>query len=130
MDNELFNAISVVVALTTIFSAVITAFINGLSQIWLRSIEMKRDFYNQTVVHNRDILENYLKCAGHCVSTNSDIDFSEYSDSYYRALMHASPDIRVKMMKANSLIASGHLSDAGSILESIAPAIDELIKNT
>ena len=120
---DLTISISVIVALCAIISPILTSIINNRYQIKLKRIELSRQEYQDSVLHCRDIYENYLKHAGRCIYYSDSDAQKDYGEYYYSALMYAPSDVRSDMIEPNALMLKNELNKASALIEKIAVKI-------
>ncbi len=120
---DLTISISVILALCAILSPILTAIINNIHHTKIRKMELQQDYYRETIFHQRELFENYLKCAGRCIQ-NSDLDaLKDYGEYYFSALPYTAGKLRSDMIKANQLILKEEYKEASPILEEITSMI-------
>ena len=115
--------ISVIVALCAIVSPIFTAIINNHYQLKLKKIELEQREYEDHVLYERQIYETYLANAGRCINCQNLETEREYGASYLVALMHAPPEWREIMIKADRQIATMEREAANDTLETLTPLI-------
>lgn len=123
---DLTISISVIVALCAIISPILTSIINNRYQLKLKRMELSKQEYQDSILYQRNVYENYLKHAGRFIYyTDADAQ-KDYGEYYYSALMYAPPDIRCAMVKANNLLLENKIEDASAIVEGIAAKIHDI----
>jgi hypothetical protein len=106
MFDNLSVIISVAVALAAIASPVLTAFINNRYQLKLKQLELKQQQYENTMMHKRAIVEDYLKgLSALSHHNNSNENWDLYSQNYPLVFMFMSPDVQSKMSEANDVVS-------------------------
>ena len=125
---DLTVTISVIIALCAIISPIFTTIINNCHQFKLKKMELKQRNYEQTVLRERKIYEDYLKYAGRCIYHADHITIKEYGEYYYLALMIAPQELRPDMIEANNMIARYDWPAALKRFEEITPKIYEILQ--
>lgn len=113
--------ISAIVAFCAIVSPILTAIINNRHHTHMLKIEMDRKHYEETILHRRDVLENYLRCAGNCSTFADNSALAEYGRAYCIALMYAPTDLRDKMVAIHQLMVGRNYEAAANALAVLAP---------
>ena len=122
-EIDLTVTVSVIIALCAIVSPILTAIINNRHQLKIRKLEMQERLYENTVMYQRKIFENYLKYLGKCAS-HADVNaLHEYGEYYLIALMYAPDNIQKKMKIANQNMQEYKWKNALSICEELTPLI-------
>ena len=117
---DLTISISVIVALCAIISPLLTAIINNHHQAKIRRMEDLQQEYRDTVLHHRNVYENYLKYAGRCIYYADRDALKDYGEYYYSALIYAPPDIQTDMIQANKLMLEDNYDEASVLIEALA----------
>ena len=125
---DLTVTISVIIALCAIVSPILTAIINNRHQLKLRKLELRQKQYENTIMYQRNIFENYLRYSGKCLSRANSDSLREYGEYYLIALMYAPSEIKEKMISANNFLQNYDLDAAGKIYEELAPMIHALLQ--
>lgn len=120
---DLTISISVIVAVCAIVSPILTSIINNRHQIKLKQMEQFLVERKDTVLHYRNIYENYLKYAGRCIYCADREALKDYGEYYYSALMYAPADIRASMIHANTLMLKDQYDEASALIEELAAKI-------
>lgn len=127
-EIDLTITISVILALCSIFSTIITAIINNRQQIKLKRLELKQKEYENSVLHKRKIYENYLENAGRCIYFADAAALKDYGEHYFTALMIAPDELRSQMIQANDFMMKTDGESACRIIEDIIPAIHTILE--
>lgn len=125
---DLTVTISVIIALCAIVSPIFTTIINNRHQFKLKRMELKQKNYEQTVLHEIKIYEDYLKYAGRYIYHADHITIKEYGECYYLALMIAPQDLRSDMIEADNMISRYDWSAASKQFEKITSKIHEILQ--
>ena len=120
---DLTVTISVILALCSIFSSIITAIINNRHVAKMRKLELQQKHYEDTVLYKRKIFENYLRYSGKCISYATEETLHEYGEYYLLALMYSPNDLQSEMIRVNSLIRDHDWKQATSSYEKLIPMI-------
>ena len=120
---DLTISISVILALCAIVSPIITCIINNIHQTKIRKLELKRQEYVETIIHQREFFENYLKHAGRCIYYADTDALKDYGEHYYSALMYAPEDLKSDLIEANRLMLNDQWNDASVIIEKLSTKI-------
>lgn len=121
--------ISVIVALCAIISPVLTALINNCHHTKIRKLELQQQHYRDTVIHQRDIIENYFHAASQCFHTPIGETFSQYGNWHCIAVMYAPTELREQMIRINTLATDQKWKEATALLEDLANKMNILIQN-
>lgn len=122
-EIDLSLSISVILALCAIVSPILVAIINNIHHTKVRKLEIQQDQYRNTILHQRDVFENYLKHAGRCIYFADSTALKDYGEFYFAALSYAPAELRGDMITANQLMLQDEWEEATPIIESIATKI-------
>lgn len=122
-EIDLSLSISVILALCAIVSPILVAIINNIHHTKIRKLEIQQDQYRNTILHQRDVFENYLKHAGRCIYFADSTALKDYGEFYFAALSYAPAELRGDMITANQLMLQDEWEEATPIIESIATKI-------
>ena len=125
---DLTVTVSVIIALCSIISPIITTIINNKHQTIHKKIELSEQRYQNTIIYKRNIFENYLKYAGSCITNPNRTTLSEYGERYLLALMYAPTDIQNDMKNAHNHIKNRKWETAKNIFEELTPKIQNLLQ--
>lgn len=125
---DLTVTVSIIIALCAIISPILTAIINNHHQLKLRKLELREKQYENTIVYQRSIFENYLRASGKCITHANPDALREYGEYYLIALMYAPENIKQKMILAHNSMESHAWSDASKCYEELAPVIHTLLQ--
>ena len=89
---------------------------------------MKRQEYVETIIHQREFFENYLKHAGRCIYYADADALKDYGEHYYSALMYAPEDLKSDMVEANRLMLNDQWEDASAIIEKLSTKIHAILQ--
>lgn len=104
-------------------SPILVAIINNIHHTKIRKLEIQQDQYRNTILHQRDVFENYLKHAGRCIYFADSTALKDYGEFYFAALSYAPAELRGDMITANQLMLQDEWEEATPIIESIATKI-------
>lgn len=79
---DLTVTVSIIIALCAIISPILTAIINNHHQLKLRKLELREKQYENTIVYQRSIFENYLRASGKCITHANPDALREYGEYY------------------------------------------------
>ena len=117
-----------IIALCAIISPIFTSIVNNIHQTKLKKMELAEQRFSNTVMHKRDIFENYLNCVGRCVNHPDASALKDYGEYYFSALMYAPLDLRDEMIAANHCINESDFVRATKIIEGLTPKIHALLQ--
>lgn len=120
---DLTVTISVIIALCAIVSPVLTAIINNWHQTKIKQLELKQQEYKNTIIHQREFFENYLKHAGRCIYYADSDALKDYGEHYFSALMYAPDDLKADMIEANQLMVKCDWDNASALIEELTAKI-------
>lgn len=123
---DLTVTISVIIALCAIISPILTAIINNMHQTKIKKMELKQQEYTDTVIHQREFFENYLKHAGRCIYFADPDAQKDYGEYYFSALMYAPDDLKSDMVEANRLMLKNDLDKASILIEKLSTKIHDM----
>lgn len=115
-----------ILAVCAIVSPIAVAIINNCHQTKLKKIELAQEEIHNTLVHKRDILENYLSSASQCIHYPDGESSKKYGEAYSLALMFVSGDTAVRMSDLDNLIRHHKYDAASDALPVLAPKIYEV----
>lgn len=119
-------SISVILALCAIVSPIFTAIINNMHQTKIKKLELKQQEYRDTIIHQRDFFENYLKHAGRCIYYADSDALKDYGEHYFSALMYATDDLKADMIEANRLMLKDDWDNASVLIEKLSTKIHDI----
>ena len=125
---DLTISISVILAVCAIVTPIITCKIKNKQQKKIRKLELKRQEYVETIIHQREFFENYLKHAGRCIYYADADALKDYGEHYYSALMYAPEDLKSDMIEANRLMLNDQWNDASVIIEKLSTKIHTILQ--
>lgn len=70
------------------------------------------EVYRNTILHQRDVFENYLKHAGRCIYFADSTALKDYGEFYFAALSYAPAELRGDMITANQLMLQDEWEEA------------------
>lgn len=123
---DLTISISVILALCAIVSPIFTAIINNMHQTKIKKMELKQQEYRDTIIHQRDFFENYLKHAGRCIYYADSDALKDYGEHYFSALMYAPDDLKSDMIEANRLMLKDDWDNASILIEKLSTKIHDI----
>lgn len=119
---DLTITISVIVALASIISPIITTALNNRHQYKIKKLELEQLEYERTTLYKRKIFENYLKGLSMVSQCKNPDAISIYAEYYPLAFMYLPEHIQSKMTNADRIVTSHNYS-------SLSNHIDELSKD-
>lgn len=125
---DLTVTISVIIALCAIISPIFTAIINNRHQIKMKKLELKQKEYEDTVMYERNLYENYLKYAGRCIYYADSEALKDYGEYYFSALMYAPPGLQHEMIEANKLMLKDDWDNAAVLIETLTSKIHDSLQ--
>ena len=133
MENVNFDlsiTISAIIAIAAIISPILTTLINNHHQKKLKEIEIKQEYNEKVISHQKQAFENYLYKAGkhigaHCSNIEAE---KEYYEAYFVACLYASNGLKSKMDEADDLIQERNASTAIFAIQNIIPDIQNHIE--
>ncbi len=117
---ELTITISVILALAAIISPIFTTIINNRYQLKIRKLEVKQKEYEQSILYERNIFENYLRYLNDVFQNPTKESLSGYAQYYPLASMYLPPNVREKLSAVNHKLGQ-------SAYANIVDEIDEII---
>ena len=126
---DLTISISVIVALAAVISPILTAIINNRYQLKLKRMELKQKEYEETIMHKRNIFENYLRYLNDVFQHPKAEALSNYAQYYSLAYMYLPDDVREKLSNVNHKLGkSAHADIVDDVDEIISAVSKELQK--
>ena len=123
---DLTVTISVIIALCAIVSPIFTSIINNMHQTKIKKLELKQQEYRDTIIHQRNFFENYLKHAGRCIYYADSDALKDYGEHYFSALMYATDDLKADMIEANRLMQKDDWDNASVLIEKLSTKIHNI----
>lgn len=120
--------ISAIVAIAAIISPIFTALINNWHATKIKRLELKQKQYENTVMYERHLFENYLKYAGRCILFSDVAASKDYGEYYFSALMCAPENIRNKMITVNKFMQKHDFDKATTELEELTTMIHAMLQ--
>lgn len=125
---DLTITISVIVALCAIISPIFTTLLNNRYLFKLEESKQKQKSYENTVLHKREIFENYMMYAGQCIYYSDPDALKNYGQYYLPALMLVPAYLRPDMIEANQLMQRGQFDEAVELFEKISLQLNTIIQ--
>lgn len=125
---DLTVSISVILALAAIISPILTAIINNIHHTKLKKMELKQQHFENTVMHEREIFENYLKHAGRCIYYADSNALKDYGEYYFNALLCAPPNLQKCMIEANEYMQKYDWTNASKKIEELSAMIRDILQ--
>lgn len=126
---DLSITISAIIAIAAVVSPILTTLINNHHQARLRKIELKQKHFEETVIYQRKIFENYLRAAGRCAGYNDGKASQDYHESYFLAFMYVPDTFKPQMQEINQYFYRGDLEAANIKLEQLIPNLQAYMKS-
>lgn len=117
--------VSVILAFSSIISPIATTILNNHHQLKLKRLELKEKRYDESVVYQRKIFENYLRSAGK-YAKSSNLDFTkstEYGEYYFLAYMYAPSELQQQMKCLDSYIVDRDTKGISCMLPLVTSSI-------
>ena len=92
---DLTVTVSVIIAICSIVSPILTAIINNCHDTKPKKLEYKHLEREEQRQHERDIFETYVRAAGACINLPSERNFQEFG-AQSAAAMYAVPDDEIR----------------------------------
>lgn len=126
---DLTITISVVIAVCAIISPVITTLLNNHHVYKMKKLDLKRETEKSSYFYKRGVYEDYLRCAGRCVSNADNKTMQEYGEIYLLALVYFPEDLRSELIHINDLICKFSFKEARPALDNLASKICTILQN-
>ncbi len=120
--------ITSIVAICAVVSPIFTALINNRYLIKMKKMELRQQTYENTVLHERQAYEFYLKNAGRCICHPDNDARKDYGESFYAALLFAPLDLHDSMIAIDNAIAISDMENASSLLKELTPKIHAVLQ--
>ena len=121
-------AISVGSAVAAFLSRTETQKIKNNLALTLREKDEQRQQYEETVLHKRTVIENYIKYSGRCVLLQTMEAKADYGGYHYLAMPYVPTDFLPLMQRVNNAIYDDGWQDAVSLLDELIPRMQEILK--
>lgn len=121
-------SLSIAVAVASAISPIVVAILNNRYQLKLKRIELDQQHFERTVMHKREIIEEYLRATGAFLSSPDDATKPTYGEYYFKALLYVPDELRKQMVSMHQHIGSNEYPEASKILENIIPQLEELLR--
>lgn len=125
---DLTVSISVILALVATISPILTSIINNMHHTKIRKLELRQEHLKNTVYHQRNTLESYLKYAGRCIARADSDALKEYNEYYFSALLYACPELRPDMIAIHDLMEKFDWDAATPLFENLIPKIHDYLQ--
>lgn len=126
---DLTVTISVIVALCAIISPILTTIINNLFQIKLKRLESSQKRYEDTVLHKREIFENFLSAFNQVCQLPTNEAIAQYSSSYSLVYIYLPKKVRDDLGTVNLLINNKKYNEAIKYVDAISMDICKEMEN-
>lgn len=117
---DLTVTISVIVALCAIISPILTTIINNLFQLKLKRLESSQKRYEDTVLHKREIFENFLSAFNQVCQLPTNEAIAQYSSSYSLVYIYLPKKVRDDLGTVNLLINNKKFNEAIKYVDAIS----------
>lgn len=94
----------------------------------IKKMELEHEHYKNTVIHERNIYEDYLKYTGRCVYYADNAVLNDYGEHYFLALSFAPDKLRIKMIALNDLISRYEWDKAQKYFETLISDVHTIIR--
>lgn len=121
-------SLSIAVAVASAISPIVVAILNNRYQLKLKRIELDQQHFERTVMHKREIIEEYLRTTGAFLSSPDDATKPAYGEYYFKALLYVPDELRKQMVSMHQHIGSNNYLAASKTLEEIIPQLEELLR--
>ncbi len=126
---DLTVTISVIVALCAIISPILTTIINNLFQLKLKRLESSQKRYEDTVLHKREIFENFLSAFNQVCQLPTNEAIAQYSSSYSLVYIYLPKKVRDDLGTVNLLINNKKYNEAIKYVDAISMDICKEMEN-
>lgn len=126
---DLTVTISVIVALCAIISPILTTIINNLFQLKLKRLESSQKRYEDTVLHKREIFENFLSAFNQVCQLPTNEAIAQYSSSYSLVYVYLPKKVRDDLGTVNLLINNKKYNEAIKYVDAISMDICKEMEN-
>lgn len=128
MTNHLdANTVTIIIAVSAIFSPVITAIINAILQLRLKRLEVLESRYRDIYVYRRSVFERYLLSIGKYATDDWKLTVRSYGEAYALAYAHSPESVRLQMLLFDQAVKSNDSKAVRELLPSVASSVAEII---
>ena len=128
MEISLTVIISVVLAICTVVSPIITTILNNRHQLKLRKLDMKLEQEKSFLFYKREIYENYSKFTSAYLQNRNAEDAHNYGEYYALALLYFPKEMIPQLTSINKQIESRNYNVALEQLETLSVHIRTTLK--
>lgn len=104
MLKEIINLMPSITAIAAILAPIFVAVINNRHQYRLKKMELEQKFYEQSVLHKREIFEKFLSTFNKACQLQTEDSISEYSSCYSLVYIYLPAPVRNELGEINLLI--------------------------
>lgn len=93
-----------ITAICAIIAPVLVTIINNHHQYKLKEMDLKQKTYEQTIIHKRQLFENFLSAFNQVCHLKTEEAISKYSSSYSLVYIYLPKEVRDDLGRINLLI--------------------------
>lgn len=117
---DLTVTISVIIACVGVVTPFVSAVVNNLFLLHMKKLEYRNKRYEDTVLHKREILENYARYLSSCIANPTPENISKYCEYHSVAYMYMPKESRPDMATVYHLILDNRYDDASNYVEKLS----------
>lgn len=104
---DLTITISVIIAITAIISPILTTLLNNRHQLTIKKIELKQLEYERSILHKREIFENFLQALSKVAQNPSEENIELFAKYYPLAYIYVPKPVKKTLAEINLLLQRG-----------------------
>lgn len=120
MIDKINNFMPSITAIVAILAPVFVAMINNHHQYRLKKMELEQKSYEQSVLHKREIFENFLSAFNKVCQLQTNESISEYSSCYSLVYIYLPKHVRDELGEINLLIKQIYWMDVIKYVDRIS----------
>lgn len=120
---DLTITVPAILVITSIIAPIVTTILNNRHQLKLKRLELKEKRYAESVVYQRQLFENYLRCAGKFSKSADTKESAEYGEAFFLAYLYAPSELRPLMESLDTFIVKYDADGASRMLPLVTSAI-------
>ena len=116
-------SLMVVVGIASIFSPVITTLMNNIHQIIMKHIELNQLKYERSILHKREIFENFLQALSMTAQNPSEENIGLYAKYYPLVYIYVPEPVQKTLAEINLILQRGYTDEMVKYVDLISTDI-------
>lgn len=121
-------SLTVVVGLAAVVSPVLTTLLNNIHQIIMKKLEYKQLEYNRSILHKREIFENFLQALSIVAQNPSKENIELFAKYYPLTYIYVPKPVQKTLAEINLYLQHGYADEIVKYVDLISTDIHEELR--